>query len=257
MRTKLGLLMGMILVISCISVSSNYAIDRDSIAGMWLFDEEQGNIAKDSSGKGNDGELLGNLEWVEGQIGGGISFPGTQGSFVNVPHNDSLTVAAFSICAWIKTPSGSADPRILVKGALANTYSYYLTLRSSLGVVFMGFHAKDSWLEAWGTANLLDDEWHHVAGVYDGKVMTLYLDGEIEAQEDHSGEPDAVDNPVSIGAESDGVLPFNGIIDDVGLFTVGLTQSEVRSIMTNGLETISPVSSAGKLAIAWGRVKVQ
>ena len=43
-----------------------------AVAGLVLylsFDEGEGDTAKDRSGKGNDGQLQGNVQWVEGQHG--------------------------------------------------------------------------------------------------------------------------------------------------------------------------------------------
>lgn len=258
---KLGLLIVAVLAISCVFATSNYAIGGGNIVGLWLFDDEKGNVAEDSSENGNDGELLGNLEWVAGKSEGALSFPGVKGSSVMVPHNDSLTVTTYSICAWVKTPSGTGDPRVLVKGALASTYSYYLTIRSSQKVAFVGFSRKGDWPEAWGTKDVMDDQWHHLAGTYDGTTMRLYVDGEVDAEETHSGKPDEVENPVTIGADSDGVFPFNGIIDEVGLFSAALTENEVKRIMADGLLSITPVvtpvTPAGKLAAAWGQVKTR
>ena len=40
----------------------NADIDPESIVGAWLFDEASGKVAKDSSDKGNDGDLVGGAE---------------------------------------------------------------------------------------------------------------------------------------------------------------------------------------------------
>lgn len=75
-----------------------------------------------------------------------------------------------------------------------------------------------------------------------------------------SSDPDVVDTPLAIGAQHDGTWPAEGIIDEVGLFNVGLTPDEVENIMTNGLGDatgVISVSASAKLAIVWGKVKVQ
>jgi hypothetical protein len=45
----------------------NAKIDPKNIVGMWLFDEGKGDIAKDSSENGNDGELMNDPKWVDGK----------------------------------------------------------------------------------------------------------------------------------------------------------------------------------------------
>ena len=47
---------------------SNAEIDPQSIVGAWLFDETSEKVAKDSSGNGNDGNLVGGAKWVKGKF---------------------------------------------------------------------------------------------------------------------------------------------------------------------------------------------
>ncbi len=49
------------------AVSSEAKIDTKTIAGMWLFNEGQGKVANDSSGNGNNGDLMnGRLDDLDG-----------------------------------------------------------------------------------------------------------------------------------------------------------------------------------------------
>ena len=43
-------------------------IDPDSIVGIWLLDEEQGDTVKDSSGNRNDRNII-NAKWTDGKFG--------------------------------------------------------------------------------------------------------------------------------------------------------------------------------------------
>jgi hypothetical protein len=70
-----------VLILACVSsiladifaLHNSAAIDPGTVAGMWLFDDSEGETAKDSSGQGNDGTLLG-PEWVDdGKIGSVIN----------------------------------------------------------------------------------------------------------------------------------------------------------------------------------------
>ena len=57
-------------------IQSNAKIDPKSAAGVWLFDEESGKVAKDSSDNGYDGMFMGkgNPKWVEGKFGKALDF---------------------------------------------------------------------------------------------------------------------------------------------------------------------------------------
>jgi hypothetical protein len=253
----------MILTVLFISAGSSYAIDKANILGVWLFDEEGGNIAIDSSGNGRDGEILGNVERVDGQFGNALSFPGQNDSFVTIPHDDGLNVGEFSITAWIKAGvSGQQFQVIVTKGSEATTYGYYLILYSAPPQFnIAGFTpAPQDWKEAFGTTDVRDDQWHHMAGTYDKKSVKIYRDGEMEGELAVSSDPDTVDTPLAIGAQHDGIWPIIGIIDDVALFNVGLTEKEVKDIMSKGVAEatgVIAVSAAGKLTTAWGKIKAR
>ena len=72
---------------------------EDGLLGYWKFDEGKGDLAKDSSGQGNDGELY-NAEWVKGKFGVALRFAG-EDSYVSMPEirdldgSDELTVQAW------------------------------------------------------------------------------------------------------------------------------------------------------------------
>lgn len=61
--------------------------------------------------------------------------------------------------------------------------------------------------------------WHHVAGVFDGREVRLYLDGELVGSQRARGERRLNTLPLIIGADVNGdgdpVSPFHGRIDDV------------------------------------------
>jgi len=263
METRLSLLIIMTLVASLGFAVSGYAVDRANILGVWLFDEEGGNIAEDSSGNGRDGEILGNVERVGGQFGKALSFPGQNDSFITIPHDDGLNVGAFSITAWIKgAVTGQQFQVIVTKGSEATTYGYYLILYASPPQFnIAGFTpSPQDWKEAFGTTDVRDDQWHFMAGTYDKKSLRIYRDGEMEGELAIDSDPDVVDTPLAIGAQHDGFWPFAGIIDDVALFDVGLTEDEVRDIMDKGVGEstgVLAVSDAGKLAAAWGKIKAR
>ena len=47
----------------------------EGLVGAWLFDEGKGNVAKDASGNGHDGEIR-KAKWVDGKFGKALEFNG-------------------------------------------------------------------------------------------------------------------------------------------------------------------------------------
>ncbi|MBC8227963.1 hypothetical protein H8E77_00235 [bacterium] len=65
-KTKVTVICVTLIVMGLLLIASSYAeIDSKSIVGAWLFDEGNGDIAKDSSGNGIDGEIVGGAKWLE------------------------------------------------------------------------------------------------------------------------------------------------------------------------------------------------
>ena len=240
---------------------SNARIPSDAIVGIWLFDEGKGEVAKDLSGNGHDGEIFGGVKWVNSKFDGALDFPGNPESCVVIPNQPSLVLTTWSITAWIKLESTGDWQSILVRFNQAPGQSYGICLDPN-AVLDVGFtHGARVWSELRAKTPLADGKWHHVAGTYDKKALRAYVDGKEDAKLAATDEPTDVDYDVAIGNNDLGAASFvKGIIDDVGLFNVALTEDEINDIMKEGVGRatgVSAVSSAGKLATAWGKIKAE
>ncbi len=75
-------------------------LDPGAAAGLWLFDEDGGDVAGDLSDNGNHGTIE-NAEWDQGVVNSALSFNGLNARVV-VPDADSLDLQdAWTITAWI------------------------------------------------------------------------------------------------------------------------------------------------------------
>ena len=257
--------------IACISLivialmftgQSDAKIDPKTVVGLWLLDDGSGKVAKDSSGKGNDGTLEGNPKWVDGKFGKALQFTG-ETDYVEVPGSDSLKInEQITLVAWgyLEAMEGGGD-QYIDRGAHSskpNCYGLYYH-GGRTGVEFMlGDGAARH--DARATQLPATKQWQHVAGTYDGESQKLYYDGEIAA-ENKEKFPFRGDNdlPVIIGRGVERPqYAFNGTIDEVAVFNVPLTADDIKVIMTRGLSEalgMTAVSSEGKLATTWGAIK--
>ena len=71
--------------------------------------------------------------------------------------------------------------------------------------------------------------WHHLAGVYDGKSIRLYVDGELAAEREGSGRlvMNAVD--IEVGRIGEGAARFPGIIGEVRVSDVARSAAEIAA----------------------------
>ena len=99
--SRLAMICVSLMVVVLMSAGQSQAIDKPSLAGVWLFDEGSGDAVRDISGNGNDGKLQGNPEWADGRFGKALDFNGST-DYVDVPHSDSLSITGdITIVAWI------------------------------------------------------------------------------------------------------------------------------------------------------------
>jgi hypothetical protein len=250
------------LVVFGIALSTAYQaegkIDPDTVVGVWLFDRDPKEGVTDSSGNGHDGEVAGNVNWVQGKFGKALEFPGVSGSMVRVPPKPELDLMTFTIVVWYKGETTGSWQYLVSKEIPHNSRNYSLGVQKDTDVIMAQITVgPEQWKTATGRTVLTDGDWHHMAATYDGTLIKAWVDGVMEGQTGEQGEPDhPEDQPLTIGAVNG--IPVKGVVDDVALFSVALEEDDIKEIMTDGLEKtlgIVVVELAGKLAITWGGIK--
>ena len=224
-------------------------LDSEAALGIWFFDEGKGGMAKDSSKNGNDGEIV-DAQWVDGKFGEALKFEGgahvAVGDFAD--YEDKV-----SIVALIKTPAAPAWSDIIV-GPCGDVI---LTLRDHK-LNFAGQCAQPIPHNTWSKTLLNDDEWHQIAGTYDGKTVKVYVDGELEASNAAAGPFKT--GAKYIGSRDDKQEAYTGLIDEIAFFNVALSENDVKAIANSGLSIalgFAAVSPQAKLTTAWAKLKVE
>jgi hypothetical protein len=183
---------------------------------------------------------------------------------LSIPHQDSLNLTTFSFTIWVKLPDPGTGYRCIfskTSDGLLENYCGYLNDGKKIfwGRFTSGGNTK--WVQSLaGKTDVADDKWRHLAVTYDMKSLKSYIDGVAEIEVQTSQKPDASPGPLTFGIATKQPYTFTGLMDDGGLFSVGLTEDDIKSIMEKGLDGtlgISAVSSAGKLTTTWGQIKNQ
>lgn len=155
-------------------------------AAYWAFEEGSGTAAQDISGYGNRGAISG-ADWRKEGIGNyALGFDG-ENDCVKVKHSDSLNITAdITVEAWVKL-SGSPtvlghDMCVVDKYRGSNNAGYSLQVDSYYGKDTLGFYLgnNDKTTRLWSRTSLAVGMWYHVAGVYDGSQMKVYVNGKVE-----------------------------------------------------------------------------
>ncbi|HLL74203.1 MAG TPA: carboxypeptidase regulatory-like domain-containing protein, partial [Pyrinomonadaceae bacterium] len=178
--------------------------------------------ANDSIGT-NHGTPQNGATFAPGFVGQAFSFDGVD-DFVEVPNSAALTPATtLTIAAWIKAGSGS-DSRIVDKMTAGTSNGYLLDVNNGRLRLIVGpamvFSAQ----------SLPLDTFVHVAGVFDGAMARMYINGELAGGMAGGGGVPTNSEPLRIGIASDGTKPFLGLVDEVDIFNRALSAAEVKDI---------------------------
>ena len=239
-----------------ISMNSSYAdIDPNSIVGLWLLDEGSGDVAVDISGNGNDGTIEG-AKWVDGVSGSALEFDGA--SHVEIPASETTDdyVDGFTYLLWVQPTANppNANTRLIERDWHNPTIQ--IGPADFYGSIEINGDQAVSHVRG-GIWSM--NEWSFVALTWDGSTLSLYVDDEMVGDAE-LGTPDftKANNQGAIwlaqwkgGAGWD----FVGVIDEVGVFNAALSHDDINSIRENGLDSLTSVSSADKMAVSWGYVK--
>jgi len=194
-----------------------------TLVGYWKLD----NNAQDSSGNGNDGTLVGGPTWAAaGRIGAALSLDGVD-DYVNCGNGASLDITdRVTLAAWVKTgdaANGEHNPYV-VKGDT----SY--ALKHNTGNTIEFFIYDGTWYAANSAVVTTDfnNEWHHVAGTYDGVQLKVYVDGVVVGSNLHTGVIASAAYEVNIGRDAQNATRlYKGLIDDVRIYHGVLPKSEI------------------------------
>jgi len=205
-----------------------FDVDSATLA-LWHFDEGTGQQVLDKSSNGNN-LVLGANNTVEvidpawsnsGKFGQSLAFDAT-GQYAYLPSIlNAFPGGQLTVEFWVKINNSGVTQEIITTG---NSIFNFQVNSSNFAV----FTLSDGMalFTLIGTTNIADNNWHYVAGVFDGITATavLYIDGLQQARINNINItlPDPSD--YYIGSIGGGIT---GNIDEVRLSSIARTESEI------------------------------
>ncbi len=232
-------------------------IDPESIMGMWLFDKGKGAEVVDSSGKGNDGKIVG-AKRVEGKFGMGVEFDGS--NHVVIPASATIDDYrdGFTYLLWVKPHGVPGGQHIRLIERDWHNPNIFIGPNDFYGSFVFNGGIDNSQIRS-GTWEM--EEWSFVALTHDGKTLILYVDGE-QVADINVGQPDLTKNNESGSIwlarwKREPGFDFSGVLDEVAIFNTALSEEDLNNVMEEGLEESLAVSVSplGRLIKTWGDIK--
>lgn len=200
---------------------------------------ESGALTTDNSGNSHTLTAISDPAEGTGKFGGGVDLDGND-AYSAVDHADFKPTGVFSVGAWIKT--SNADQMIFQSFSQNTAWAgifFYLSATTGYLVLASGRNTgttqSTNWQQVVGTTSLKDGAWHHVAGVWDGSYLRIYVDGRHENSIAWANAPAyAATNYVRVGCYNtagSNSLFFTGSIDDLFLLNgTALTPDQIDEL---------------------------
>jgi RHS repeat-associated protein len=208
--------------------------DSDDLALAYGFEETSGTTAIDKSGNNNTGTLENLTRVTYGRYGRGVEFDSSTDK-LTVPHSASLVPSgAITMEAWLRPDaSGTNQPIFSKPGSTGcSSPSYYLAASTSAAAPQPDVAGCATHFAGSSVYKLPVGMWSHLAASIDSSHNAkIYLNGELIASGTTTASPGASIGSLVIGSG------FDGLIDEVRVYTRALSKAEIHSDMTMAVDS--------------------
>ena len=213
-----------------IQTAPSESLNNAALVAHWKLDESTGTIAYDTAAE-NDGVLVTTMPaWMplDGRVGGALQLDGID-DYIDCGNSAALNITGqITLAVWVKTndaANGDHNP-YLTKG----NRSYAIKHHEGNKIEF--FIYDGYWKTVWYYLDSsFNGVWHHLVGTYDGLELKLYVDAQLQAITPHVGSIAGSSYNVNIGRNAEVSERFyDGIIDDVRIYTSALQASDVKDL---------------------------
>jgi hypothetical protein len=211
------------------------------------FDLQNSSTVEDYSGYGNNGKIIGNVNWTsDGRVGGCYQF---DGGYIKINGSDTLDGGGrwteLTVEHWIYLTENQNNGRTIAK-----IPSYEIRIGSS-NQVSAGIWTNN-YYSVYSSKSLSLNRWYYVAFTYkSGGNLTLYIDGLKSGSKNVAGS-----------IETSGTLPlsigwfdfFKGKIDEVKIFPQQLTPQQIYQDYLEGKGGLSSNATIVKTELRGGDI---
>lgn len=182
---------------------------------------------------GHHGVEEGSFDYADGRVAGAFDLR-TAGAYLEVADKDDLDFTAttpFTVEAWVNFPPplGGSSKRIADKITFGGADGWMLDVLGSN----VRFVVGDKTVT--GTTALTANTWYHVAGVYDGAALRVYVNG---AQDGMLAEVPTLAagnaHPLRIGVDQAGGSQLDGFVDEIAIYRRAKAAAELAATHTLG-----------------------
>ena len=174
--------------------------------------------------------------------GNAMDFDGSN-DYVRIPADASFVSNQFTVEFWLYYDGQPSDYNGIMDKGESNDW-YFFTAPGTAGI--FGYAGSQIWF------TVEYNKWTHVAGLYNGSQLVVYVNGNQIGSEDKTYTPQQ--NEIFIGRRTGSGKYFNGKLDDIRIWSDARTEQEIQDNMCktlfgneDNLEVYYPISSSGSI----------
>jgi len=217
-------------VITNWSSNINYTLPSDNnLLAYWNMDNVSNNILIDNSGNNWNGTVSGTgTISTAGKINNGLSFNGS--GYVSI--GDLESVGPFSYCVWIKYTASGSIQSIISKDNNTNR-GIWMYAAATTGNLY--FYTSGDGTNQIGVtiSGYSDNNWHFIVATYTPSTsIKIYADGILKSTNTTSIPASQFLNSTTleIARRPNATAYYTGLIDEIRIYNIALTDSEVMGL---------------------------
>lgn len=199
----------------------------------FAFDEGQGQSAFDTSGYCHLARLQGGASWTSGKLGASaLALDRASNGFADVAESFIDSTKGYSVTAWAKLNVLDHNQTIIsLDGPVLS--AFFLQFKDTKFAFVGAASATGGTLTiAWAIDVPQPAVWYHLAGVFDGASLSLYINGVLQSTQPYATPWQGTGHLVVGRAKySSSLIDFvTGTIDDVHIYRGALTAPQVMAL---------------------------
>jgi len=178
----------------------------------------------------SDGTPIGTTS-TNGMFSKARRFNGTS-DYISIPNSNSFDVNTLTISAWVYSSNFNHNGFIFEKGPVNTQYSCFFNNNDKFYFRTHNSAGTEDDLSLTTSSYIKNNQWNHIACVYDGGTKQIYVNGVLAASKAYNQILRTGQIGERIGAyiSSSPSYFFNGSINEVAVFNRALSDSEIQQI---------------------------
>jgi hypothetical protein len=156
--------------------------------------------------------------------------------YIDVEDKLNLNSSGFTISAWIKRDAADSGTKSIVSKrdvSFSTGYDFRILNNNVLNITWKNPSSRT----LTSATSIPDDEWHHVAAIYDGSTVKLYIDGVEDASANLTAPLYTNDSFfIAAAGKNSPSQYFRGNIDEVRVWDTELTPAQLKFMMNQEIE---------------------